>query len=80
MNQEEKLDAIQKDVSQIKTLLQGNVFDKNDNGMIGQVDTLEKRIFRLERLKDRGMYLVIGLSIGAGYAMSDIIIKIFGHK
>lgn len=80
MTTEEKLDSIQKDVSQIKTLLQGNSFDKSDNGMIGQVDMLEKRIFKLERLKEKGMYLIIGLSIGAGYAMSDIILKIFGEK
>lgn len=77
---EEKVDTVGRNVNEIKMLLQGNPFDRTDNGMIGEVADLRKRLTRLERLKDRFIYIGLGLSAGCGYAISDVVVKIFGHK
>lgn len=76
-NEMKKLEDMHKDLGEIKTLLKGNSLDRADRGMIGEVDNLKARVQRLERFVDRGTWLVIGLAIGAGYALTDIVTKLF---
>lgn len=71
------LAQLQKGIETIKSLLQGNPLDKEDNGLIGTVNAMDARMKLLEqlkdRIKDRFTYLVIGLSIPAGFGITEIL-------
>lgn len=67
-------------VDKIIDILSGNEFDKNDNGVVGDVRQLKARVTKLERWKDRVIYALIGASFGAGWTISDLITKFFLHK
>lgn len=71
------LEEAAKNVNKIMSLLQGNPIDRNDNGMIGDVQNLNSRVNKLERFKTKGIWLIIGLSIGAGWGFGDMLIKFF---
>ena len=51
--------------------------DPDDEGMRGRINDIEKRMKNFEtlrdRLKDRITYLIIGLSIPAGFGISEIL-------
>lgn len=72
-----KIDSTNRNLDKILQVLTGNDLDETDTGMIGQVKELEGRIIKLERFRDRAIYIMIGLSFGGGWAISDIIDKFF---
>jgi hypothetical protein len=67
-------------VDKIINILSGNEFDKNDNGMVGDVRQLKARVAKLERWKDRVIYFLVGASFAAGWTISDLLQKFFIHK
>lgn len=73
----EKIDSTNKHLDKILEVLTGNDLDATDNGMIGQVKELNARVLKLERFKDKAIYIMVGFSFGAGWAISDIIDKLF---
>ena len=81
MNEIQKLEnqvtQVDRKVSSILQLLKGNEIDKDDNGMIGNQNDHEKRIVGLEKMKDRIIYFLFGLSVFAGWGVIDILEKIF---
>lgn len=67
-----------KSVDKIIELLTGNALDENDNGAIGKIRTLEIRVNKLEKKIDKFSYILVGLSLSTGWALSDIITKFLG--
>ena len=68
-----------------------NEIDNTDNGLIGRLKELEdfvaerdklhtKRMDGFDRLKHKGIGIIFGLSAGTGYAIADLIGKIFTKK
>jgi hypothetical protein len=58
-------------ITKILSLLQGNDLDKDDKGLVGTVNDIDKRVKTLEKWKDRIVWLLIGLSIPAGVGFSQ---------
>ena len=73
---EQQVETVDNKVDSILSILRGNDMNKDDRGMIGRQNEHERRINALEKLKDRSMWFLIGLSIPAGWGMVDIIGKI----
>ena len=73
---EQQIRALDQKVSSILVLLRGNELDKEDKGMIGVENDHEKRIARMEKIIDRGTWLLIGTSLFAGWGILDIIRKL----
>lgn len=67
-------------VDKIIDMLSGSEFDKNDNGLVGDVRQLKVRVAKLERWKDRVIYFLIGASFFAGWTIPDLLSKLFFHK
>jgi hypothetical protein len=67
-------------VDKIIDILSGNDLDRNDSGLVGDVRQLKIRVAKLERWKDRVIYILIGASFVAGWTIPDILNKIFLHK
>lgn len=75
-----EMSQLNKKVDKIIDILSGNEYDKNDNGVVGDVRQLKIRVAKLERWKDRVIYILIGASFVAGWTIPDILQKIFFHK
>jgi hypothetical protein len=73
----DKVDEIGNKVSSILSLLQGNKLDKNDNGVIGFVDDIHKRLTNLEKWKDRMVWMFVGMGLPASVGVVEILKKIF---
>lgn len=67
-----------KSVDKIIELLTGNALDENDNGAIGKIRILESKVAKLEKKIDKFSYILVGLSLSTGWALSDIITKFLG--
>jgi len=70
---EKQVDVVDRKVSSIIGMLKGNEMDKDDRGMIGIQNDHERRLTSLEKMKDRLVWFLIGLSIPAGWGLVDII-------
>lgn len=66
-------------VHKILELLRGNPIDKQDTGHIGIVNDHEQRISKLEKVVDRGKWLLIGMSVPSGFGVASIIGYIIDH-
>jgi chromosome segregation ATPase len=76
----ENMRQLNSKVDKILEALSGNDLDKSDQGTIGDVRELKRRVAKLERWKDRVIYALIGVSFGAGWTISDLLQKFFYHK
>lgn len=72
----EKVDEIGEKVTSILTLLRGNVLDKNDQGIIGTVDDIDKRLKSLEDWKKGSIRYAKGIAIGIAIPSSIGIAKL----
>lgn len=72
----EKVDEIGEKVTSILTLLRGNVLDKNDQGIIGTVDDIDKRLKSLEDWKKGSIRYLKGIAIGIAIPSSIGIVKL----
>lgn len=77
---ERQITQVDVKVSNILVLLKGNELDNSDRGMIGDIKDFEKRLTRLEVMKDRATWFFIGISIPAGWGIIDIIQSIILRK
>jgi len=64
---------VDRKVSNIIYLLQGHELDKADSGLVGELNDHAKRLTKLEKLKDKGFWFFIGISIPAGWGIIDIL-------
>jgi hypothetical protein len=72
-----EIDELKKKLDEVLSLLRGNTLDKNDQGFIGSVNDLEKRVTSLEKWRDRIVWMVIGMGIPASVGVVEILKKIF---
>lgn len=72
INLEDKVENVERVVNDIKDALLGTAFN-GSTGFIQRHSELEKRLSRLEKLWENGKWFIIGLSVAAGYGVSDII-------
>lgn len=68
----QEVNNIKDDVKEIKAALLGNEFTKN-TGLIHTIAEHHQRLVLLERTMERGKWLVIGLSMGTGGFIWEII-------
>ncbi|MBO9658327.1 MAG: hypothetical protein J7527_05835 [Chitinophagaceae bacterium] len=73
---QEQFKQIDSKLNSITVLLKGHEFDKNDNGMVGQLNEQNDRIDKLEKLVDKGKWFLYGLAVPASWGVIDIIQKI----
>lgn len=72
-----EVDELKKKLDEVLSLLRGNILDKSDNGFIGSVNDLEKRVSTLEKWKDRIVWMIVGMGIPASIGVVEILKKIF---
>lgn len=75
------LEKVNKNVSLMVILLRGNEFDSNDRGMIGKQSEQDRRIDRLERFKDKMIWVMVGAGVIGGlnlFQLIDMVKKAFG--
>lgn len=72
-----EVDELKKKLDEVLSLLRGNILDKSDNGFIGSVNDLEKRVSTLEKWKDRIVWMMVGMGIPASIGVVEILKKIF---
>jgi hypothetical protein len=63
------------DMKLLLLLLKGNEMNPEDKGVVGTINELKREVASLKRFKDKTVYLLIGFSFGAGWAISDFISK-----
>jgi Mg2+ and Co2+ transporter CorA len=72
----DKVDRIEASVEKIETALLGNEYS-NKTGLIHSIAEHHQRLNSLERLVERGKWLIIGLSAGTGIGVYEILKQIF---
>ena len=72
----DKVDRIEASVDKIVTALLGNEYS-NKTGVIHTIAEHRQRLDSLERLVERGKWLIIGLSAGTGIGIYEILKQIF---
>ena len=68
-----KLMEISRKLSEIYDLLCGNRLDKDDKGLVGDVNDHERRISRLEKAFSAGKWLFIGMGVSSGIGIASLI-------
>lgn len=79
---ENKIENIDKNVNLMVILLRGNEFDSNDRGMIGKQSEQDRRIERLEKFKDKMIWVMVGAGVIGGLNLVqviDMVRKAFSH-
>lgn len=78
---DEKVNKVDNKVDKILMVLVGNGLDKDDNGIIGQVNDHEERIIKGERwranITNKAIGIGIGISLFAGIGIREVIAIIF---
>lgn len=73
----QQISVMSGDVHDIKNIITGHPLIKEDKGYVGFSQENRSRIERLEKFNSKMIYLLVGLSFGTGWAVSDLIVKIF---
>ncbi len=76
------VNTMNENLKKVVILLQGNDFDKTDNGMIGEVTELRKKVYALEKFKDRATWVLVTAGCITGlnlFQLIDMVIKAFKH-
>ena len=76
MDDEKKIEAIDRKLDSVLVLLRGNELDKQDTGLVGTMNDIDDRVKRLERWKDRIIVIAISLSVPAGLGIKETFIAI----
>ena len=80
MDQNNELHDINKKLNKMLMLLQGNDLDRKDTGIVGQLDDQGERLARLEKFKDRAVYIFIGMAAPASWGIIQMLITLFVKK
>ena len=76
----DQISTLRSDIKEIKQLLQGNDLDDNDNGMIGRQLETQKKLFNLEKVVYRYLWMGTGMSILASGIMAILALLIEYHR
>lgn len=68
--------TLERKVDRILLLLQGNELDENDNGLIGRIVEMDARLRKLESLKNKLIYIIMGMAFAGGYGITELFGKI----
>ena len=68
---QEELRKVNEQLNSILVLLKGHELDSS-NGLLHRLFCMEEKLEKLDRLKDRVTYVLIGCSIPAGWGIIDI--------
>ncbi len=60
-------------LDQIVTLLKGNPLDPTDHGLVGECNEMNGRLKKLEKLRDKIMWVVFGMALPTGYGITKIL-------
>lgn len=71
-----ELRAVNDKLNSIITLLNGHELDTDSGGLVHKVNSIESRIFDVERFKDRITYVALGMAIPASWGIIDIVSKV----
>lgn len=74
---EQAVKEVDAKVTGIRAFLSGNELDKDDKGMVGQMNDVLQRVTTLEKWKDRIFYVMIGMALPAGIGTWELVKKIF---
>lgn len=81
---ETTVENINKNVNLMVILLRGNEFDKSDGGMIGDNNDMKRRLERLEKFKDKMIWVLTGAGVVTGLNLVQLIDMVItalkGHK
>jgi predicted nucleotidyltransferase len=69
----DKLEKVDDDVRELLNLIKGHPMNRHDFGFIGLVLDNKKKIEKLERFKDRIIWIVVGMSTASGYGISSFV-------
>lgn len=67
------LGQVNKNVNLMVILLRGNEFDSNDRGMIGKQSEQDRRIDRLEKFKDKMIWVMVGAGMIGGVNLFQLV-------
>ena len=71
MDEQMELRDIRNKVTSILQLLKGHELDKDDKGMIGVLNDHDRRLEKLEKIKDRLIFILIILAVPASGGVWD---------
>ena len=60
-------------LDKILILLIGNEFDKNDNGIVGKINDMDERLKKLETMRSRLIWTIVGMSFPTGVGVGKLI-------
>jgi hypothetical protein len=72
--------AVDTKVTGIIAFLRGNELDKEDKGLVGRVNEIERRTENLEKWRDRIFWALIGMGLPAGVGTWELVKSIFLHQ
>lgn len=72
---QEELRKVNEQLNSILVLLKGHELDSS-NGLLHRLYTMEEKLEKLDRLKDRITYVLIGCSVPAGWGIIDLTTKL----
>lgn len=79
MDTQERLQDLDRKLTLVLQLLQGNHLDKSDTGQIGKINDLVKRVTKLERLKDKVLWVAVGCGVVTG-GIGGWLSKVFSNS
>lgn len=65
--------GLNRKVDQVLELLQGSPLDDNDTGLVGTVNNVLKRVEKLEKIKDKALWVLLGMAAPAGWGITRIL-------
>lgn len=74
---DEQILRIERTLEKITILISGNDLDDNDSGLAGVVDTISKRLVKIERTIDRAKWVFYGVAFTTGYGVAEFISDMF---
>lgn len=72
----DKLNLVRVDIKDVLVLLKGNPHNSTDLGVLGRLTSSEKRIEKLEKFKDRVIWVIVGMALTSGYGISEIVRRV----
>ncbi len=65
-----------KKMDQVLEIIRGNELDPNDSGILGKVNDFDKRLTKIEKLINKGAWILFGMAFSSGWGLAKILIAI----